>query len=484
MWLLRQLVEVVLLLAQGLYKALFEAPDFKSLELAVERLAQEATRRLLVMALEAKDRWLMEHRDRRLRLVDTRPKSLLTKVGELTFTRRYYVDRATGEGRFLLDEALGLWPRQRYSPAVRELAIELAVETSFGTAERWLERWTQGQVRISRMAIWADVQEAGSAAAEEVERIREALFEQGEVPEGGRVARELDLEFDELFVRGRRGADGRKERIGLKHALAYEGKETDARGRAVLKQRRVHVTVGEGANAVEQALADFARQWDFSRVERCTVGGDGAAWIRQALEYLPHATYRLDPFHLRRALREGLGHDARVYPRVCEALAAGKPWPEVQLLLQVALRRARGERRRRVCELMQYLERQWDGIVADPEWRRLGAVEAENYHVLAKRMKRRGAAWSAKGAHHMGRLRAAQANGELERYASPAWVRRRELFGALPRPGILRESPSAKDLEDAAAWLRARVPALYGPHSDRHWVDVLRQLISLRSPAA
>lgn len=480
---LRQLLEVVLLLAQGLYKALLEAPDFKSLELAVERLAQEATRRLLVMALEAKDRWLMERRDRRLRVVDLRPKSLLTKVGEMTITRRYYVDRATGEGHFLLDEALGLWPRQRYSPAVRELAIELAVETSFGTAARWLGRWTQGQVRISRMAIWTDVQEAGSAAAEEVERVREALFERGEVPEGARVARELNVEFDELFVRGRRRVGGRKEWIGLKHALAYEGKETDARGRAVLKQRRVHVTVGEGTDAVEQALADFGRQWDFSRVERCTVGGDGAAWIRRALEYIPHATYRLDPFHLRRALREGLGHDGRVYPRVCEALAAGKPWREVQQLLHRAARRTCGERGQRARELMQYLERQWDGIAADPEARRLGAIEAENSHVLAKRMKRRGAAWSAKGAHHMGRLRAAQANGELERYASAAWVRRRELLATLPRPGILRESPTAKDLEDAAVWLRARVPALYGPHSDRHWVEVLRQLTNLRSPA-
>lgn len=248
--------------------------------------------------------------------------------------------------------------------------------------------------------------------------MREALFERGEVPQGGRVARELDLEFDELFVRGRRRADGRKERIGLKHALAYEGRETDARGRAVLRHRRVHVAVGEGADEVEQALADFARHWDFSRVERCRVGGDGAAWIRKAQEYLPHPTYRLDPFHLRRALREGLGHDARVYPRVCEALAAGLPWPEVQRLLHEALKRARGALRHRVRELTQYLERQWDGIVADGEARRLGAIEAENYHVLAKWMKRRGAAWSAKGAHHMGRLRAAQANGELERYAS------------------------------------------------------------------
>jgi hypothetical protein len=407
------------LLMQGVHKALFEAPDFKALELAVERLVQEAARRLLALALEAKDQWLMEHRDRRLRLVGTRARSLLTRAGEVTFTRRYYVDRETGEGHFLLDEALGLWPRQRYSPAVRELAVELAVETSFGTAARWLEQWTQGAVRLSRMAIWADVQEAGGAAASEAERLREALFGRGEVPEGGRAAAALHLEFDELYVRSRRGADGRKERIGLKHALAYEGREVDARGRAVLTQRRVHVAVGAGAEAVEQALADFARHWDFARVERCTVGGDGAAWICKALDYLPPGTeYRLDPFHLRRALREGLGHDAQMYPRVCEALAAGKSWDDVRLLLQVALRRARGKRRRQVRALMRYLEGQWDGIMADAGARRLGAIEAENYHVLAKRMKRRGAAWSVKGAHHMGRLRAAQANGELERYAS------------------------------------------------------------------
>ncbi|MFZ5769458.1 MAG: UPF0236 family transposase-like protein, partial [Bacillota bacterium] len=36
--------------------------------------------------------------------------------------RRYYRDRETGEGKFLLDEALGLEPRQRLSPWLRELA--------------------------------------------------------------------------------------------------------------------------------------------------------------------------------------------------------------------------------------------------------------------------------------------------------------------------------------------------------------------------
>ncbi|MBT9258299.1 MAG: hypothetical protein KM310_00880 [Clostridiales bacterium] len=50
-----------------------EAADFKSLELAVERVAREATRQLLVMALQARDRELMEGRDRRWKVVGCDP---------------------------------------------------------------------------------------------------------------------------------------------------------------------------------------------------------------------------------------------------------------------------------------------------------------------------------------------------------------------------------------------------------------------------
>ncbi|HEY8416256.1 MAG TPA: hypothetical protein VIK99_10860 [Thermaerobacter sp.] len=60
-------------------------------------------------------------------------------------------------------------------------------------------------------------------------------------------------------------------------------------------------------------------------------------------------------------------------------------------ILDTARRRAQGEDRDRVQALKQYLKNHWEGIVADPEARRLGAIEGENDHVLARRMKRRGA---------------------------------------------------------------------------------------------
>lgn len=94
-------------------------------------------------------------------------------------------------------------------------------------------------------------------------------------------------------------------------------------------------------------------------------------------------------------------------------------------------------------------------------------------------MKRRGAAWSERGARHLARLLAARVNGELDRYARPAWRRRQGPPTALPQQSsLLRQRPSRSDLEDVTQWLRARIPALYGPHSDREWVRVLRRLAS------
>ncbi|EKP94754.1 ISLre2 family transposase [Thermaerobacter subterraneus] len=479
---IRRIGEITLQLARVVEKAVWEAPDFRMLEVAVVRGAQEAARQLLVTALEALDRQLMEQRDRRqLKCVNRQPRSLMTWVGEIQWERRYYQERPSGVRRFLLDEVLGLAPRQRYSPLVQEFGIQLCTQVPFAAAADWLERVSCGAVRLSAMALWADVQAAGARADEAAKAQREAVFERGEIPPGSRPAAAVDLEFDELLVRGRRrGPDGQKERIALMHALAYEGKATDARGRTVLKNRRVHVAVGEGTASIEEALAAFAAAWDWARVEQCTVGGDGAPWIRKVLEYLPQATYRLDPFHLKRALRRGLRHDPEAHRQLAAALAEGKPWPEVAAILDAARRRAQGDDRDRVQELKQYMKNHWDGIVADANVRRLGAIEGQNYHVLARRMKRRGASWSEGGARHLARLLAARANGELERYARPVWQRRQAPpVVSTPQGRLFGQRLSRSDVEDVAQWLRVRIPALYGPHADREWVQALRHLAGL-----
>ena len=85
--------------------------------------------------------------------------------------------------------------------------------------------------------------------------------------------------------------------------------------------------------------------------------------------------------------------------------------------------------------LNQYLKNQWDGITADANARRLGAIEGQNGHVLARRMKQRGASWTERGARHLARLSAARANGALDRYVRPPGGVAKGRWG--PRPGCL-----------------------------------------------
>jgi hypothetical protein len=232
----------------------------------------------------------------------------------------------------------------------------------------------------------------------------------------------------------------------------------------------VHAAVHEAEAFFEETVADFRHIWELSAVRSWTLGSDGAGWAKQGLEYFPRALFRLDPFHLRRALRRGLGHDGEAHAQVAAAMEA-------------AARRARGDCRRRVAELPGYLRANWAGIVGHPEARRLGAIEGQVYHVVARRMKRRGARWSGRGADHLARLLAARTNGELERFL------RREGKRDAPRcASLLPEQPvrpaTASEMADLEEWLRVRIPALYGPHAARPWIKhLLRELAHIGSVA-
>lgn len=475
MYVIREMVAVVLFLAQELYKLLTDSPDFETLEKGVYRLTQEATRRLLQAACQYLDEQLMAQRDRRrLKYVHTKTRSVGTAFGELTIERRYYVDRKTGEGRFLLDETLGLEPRQRLSPWLRQMAVALAVEMPYHRAAEVLRQVTLGNVDIRAMSIWQEVQEAGAGLGCRARAGRQKVFEGGELPAGGRRSRRLHVEADEVFVRGR-GPRGERQHVAIKVAVGYEGKAEVTPGRCRLEERRVHAGVAPGAAFWEECVAEFGRHWDLAAVEGYQVGGDGAQWVKAGCEHFPGATYRLDRFHLRRALLEGLSQDEEAYRAVCAGLAA-RDWDAVERALAAAERRSRGAGRRRVGDLRRYLQSNWEGICEADAGERLGAIEGQVFHHVARRMKRHGARWSEAGADHLVRLLAARANGELleaaksRRLAHPDEVRR-----VLGTGRLIADLPSGAN---AGECLRARVPALYGPAAGSPWVKhVLRELV-------
>jgi len=160
MWLIREIVEIVLFVVQEVYKVLTSSPDLEALEKGIYRAMNEATRRLLEAACRHLDEQLLEQRDkRRLETIHKKARTVLTPFGAVTIERRYYADRETGQGRYLLDEVLGLEQRQRLSPWLRQIAAALAVEMPYHRAAEVLRVVTLENVDIRGMTLWQAVQE-------------------------------------------------------------------------------------------------------------------------------------------------------------------------------------------------------------------------------------------------------------------------------------------------------------------------------------
>ncbi len=126
----------------------FKKISFREIEQAAFRIACKTQIKAMRVFLEDLDEEIYENRDKeRYESVDRKERSIDTILGmSVTFKRRYYKDRKTGNYRFLLDEVLGLPKRSKQSPLAREIAIEMAVDASYRTASRSLERIFGGQV--------------------------------------------------------------------------------------------------------------------------------------------------------------------------------------------------------------------------------------------------------------------------------------------------------------------------------------------------
>ncbi len=461
---------LILQMLSEVYAMVSESEDLLSLEQGVHRIINQSTRELLEKVLRERDEELAEGRDKkRLRMVGKRTRSLMTPMGEIRFERGYYRDLRTGEGIFLLDAGLGLPPRQRLSPWLEQIVVRTVVDLPYHRAGKLLSEVIPAAPMVSAMAAWAAVQRAGSGVVERADARRTQLFEWGELPSGRRQTQQLGLEADEVIVRSRSTP---RRGMGLKVAAAYEGKEETGRGRRRLVERQVTAVVGGAEAFWEHTVAEAGRKWDLSCIQHTTVGGDGAGWVKQGLEHFPGSVYRLDPYHLRRALCQGLRREHEAYEQVCAGIATSD-WARVEAALQRAQKQGKKAQRDDVRKLGRYLRNNWEGIVHSEEAQNLGAIEGQVFHHIARRMKRHGARWSRAGANHLAWLLTARANGELfadrEPPAAPCAARP-------PRSG--RSESTAQVLgTDPGQWLAASLPSLTGPHADRPWVKwCLRQL--------
>lgn len=465
-----------------------EQPNFKTLEQRIWEVTAEAARRELRQVLEALDETLMARRPAGLRHCGWKRRVLESLIGRVEIRRRRYRETLpTGEvrWRYLLDEALGLPPEVTVSPGLRDRAIEAAVRGPYRQAAAELRRVRPDGRGPSHGAIhqWVCAVGAQRLAWEAAEVA--ALFDDGVVPPtaGERVAM-LFAEADELHVALQRSKRRRRPGEVLPKRRARRGEvRLLICHRGWARRHPGSTEYGLVGKHVYGAVAAAEAFWrgavlslhGYCALEqvRCTVlNGDGAAWIRQGLESLPHGEFQLDRWHLWQAVKAGVGEQPAVQRQLYEACRQGGAWPEIERVLQRA-RRASPAQRAALKGLREYLWENRDGlsdyrqrslpVERQADWRGLGAAEANVDKPWAARFTKRGMSWG-RGLAPLVRLVSLQQQGTL-----PAWL---ETCGWPPFQHEVREAAQTVHAgggrDESGAWLQGRMPALAGPATQLH----------------
>ena len=440
--------------------------DVRGWEGEIYNWACSFAQELAKAVLESVDEQLMEEKDQSLEVECIKQHRVKTAFGDIKIRRRLYRD-SKGKTRFLLDEKMGLDKGCHISPKVKEMAVLISSYLPFLKSERILRAILPSG--ISHTTIHRLVGKLTDPYIRAEEREIKEVFDAGVIPESeGKVVPYLFVEADGTSIALQREEARRGE---IKAGIAHEGWEEVGRDRYKLKEKTVYTGLMSGDRFWEGFSLALAKKYDLSQIGNVIVGGDGAPWVKEGAELLG-GIYELDKFHLKRALRRALAKDPLV-AEVYQACITGQT-EKADSLLAEAQQRGDADRRKGIMGLRGYLMANCYGLrdyrleVGGDGLRGLGAIEGNVDKLVANRMKKRGMSWTTNGAQRMARLIRLREAGQLR-----SWIPGADGTGD-SQPPKKKISNRKTPEEHPGAWLDAGMPALHGPHQNRHWVQVLR----------
>ena len=310
-------------------------------------------------------------------------RTILTDIGEITYKRTYYA-KSDGSFSFPVDQVLGVDANQRVSDRVLLKLTGEAREGSYSKASKIVAGGN-----LSRQTVMNAVRRCQAAERK--------ASEPRHVP-----VLHIDADEDHVSLQ-----NGRTQIVPL--VTVYEGVKKIGEGKRP-RHRCINAFHYSACKTGEEFWDDVHEQI-ISRYDlkgtHIYLHGDGAAWIKQGMDYLPDSTFVLDSYHKNKAKKmvfAGCGsNEARAEKgRIVNALRDGN----ASALIEAGnhLMKLHPEQRKRIEEGMGYLCQNLDAIAVryrDPEARNGGATEPHVSHVLSRRLSSRPMGWSMKTLEHL-----------------------------------------------------------------------------------
>lgn len=438
--------------------------------------AIEYMRKCYKAILEDVDEAIAEHRSDNLEIEHRREVWYQTCLGPVRIKRRQYRDEE-GQRRCLLDDVMGMDSYCHTTVKVQELALEMASFMPYRRSAEVLQK--ASAIDLPHQTIWRMVGKAADPYLKKEEQELKWFMETGEIPQGeGKQVSRLLVEADGVILSLQREKDRRAE---VKLGIAYEGWEKVGQDRYRTINKTAFTAVAGRDKFWSGLSLKLQKTYDLARVEDTIVGGDGAGWIKEGTSYV-NGRFQLDRYHLNKELCSAFGRDSQTKGMVWQACERG----EVAISLAImadAMKRTKGEQSLRMARAYRYIQENSSGIgdyrlSLGEEGRTLrhtGAIEGNIDKLIVRRMKNQGMSWTVKGIRRLLCVRFLILEKKLGEWIETKNQPQIRSKITIPKKKV-RRIVTRLSIQEPDEWIKAKLPALYGPHASRPWVRMLKSL--------
>lgn len=316
-----------------------------------------------------------------------RPRTLVTTLGEVRYTRRYYEHKASHTYGSLLDPWMQIPTYARVETACKAQLVAHAADASYAKAASQTT-----PCALSRQSVMNAIRQTGTLPNDAAP-----------LPQPKEKMPRVFIEADEDHVAMREG-----KAKPLKLVYVYEDKVTVGKNRRQLVGTRMFTGYEKSADLWREVDTYLQQAYPGKEAPEVSIIGDGAYWIQSGTNHIYKGQNALDAFHVTKYIRKiaGNGNQQKLY----QALRENQPNAFQDACRYFEIKRP--GKKQAIRKGQHYIQNHWESIQRTLRDSAISSsTECHVSHLLSERLSSRGMGWSPKGSEQIARLRTMKCNG-------------------------------------------------------------------------
>ena len=270
----------------------------------------------------------------------TRQRTLITSIGEITVNSTSYVNKITKKYYVPLRDFLNLEPYQRLTNEAEYQLIKYAMEENMSQSAKHALR----NIIIHRSTVSRKISKLDGNIVENIEKCKN----QPDV---------LYIAMDEIHANLQH--EGNKI---CPAAIVHEGYEEDFVKRKKLKNIRYFADSELTYEELWEVIFDYVdKRYDINKFKTIFVSGDGAAGIKNYKNCFPNAKFVLDPFHYIKKHLKYIFKDEKELMKIADEYVRNDMIKEFKILVNYEIKKY-PEQKKYITMHMKYIINNLEGI--------------------------------------------------------------------------------------------------------------------------